>query len=85
MFPRPKGVTIQHDNTSTIKRYKHTTRADYLCGIRAAGGPERGPANIHAAIGGSLKDAIELTEGVVEEEQGHPLLDIGHKGPILWR
>lgn len=59
--------------------------ADYLCGVRAASGPERGPANIHAAVGGGLKDAVKLTEGVVKEEQGHPLLDICHEGAILWR
>ena len=59
--------------------------ADYLCGVRAAGGPERGPANIHAAIRGSLEDTVKLTKYVVKEEQGHPLLDIGHKGPVLWR
>ena len=47
------------------------------------GGPERGPANIHAAIRGGLEDTVKLMKYVVKEEQGHPLLDIGHKGPVL--
>ena len=59
--------------------------ADYLCEVCAASGPECGPADIHAAIRGGLEDTVKLTECVVKEEQGHPLLDIGHKGHVLWR